>query len=258
MRARRRESAMTAVESKPEVPSPFALPDWPCWVTRQVRLADGNGRSGEVNITAWKLPPGYSAGVLGFEPDPAVTVVLQHEDFSRWTEHADVEGVTVGIVSPHPVPGTQLANYGGGAIPYLVILLQMARKRWSPIFGMLRYVRPEGVKYSIEGFTLRARRHRFEALRPAFQAIEFLASVRVQPGGRPKGSRKGQRWDRDDFLQWYREASQSYARDESRTMLDDLKEALGVRSERTVKTRLADAELPWPPESFPGVWEEGW
>lgn len=94
----------------------------------------------------------------------------------------------------------------------------------------------------------------------AKRSMTFLHDLRrrYMGGGRPEGTKKGRRLTRLQFLEWYREASQGFANDGDRVTLSDLKAVLGVRSDTTAKNRLNEVGLPWPPESFPDVWEEGW
>lgn len=125
-----------------------------------------------------------------------------------------------------------------------------AELRWSPAEGVSkRLVLFEG----------------WEALKPAEQDKAVLSAAggmrAIQgfmrhAGGRPKGSRKGRVWRRRDYLEWYREAREAYARDGERLTLRHLGAAMGV-SEDTASTRLRDPEvdLPWPPEAHPKVWE---
>ena len=98
--------------------------------------------------------------------------------------------------------------------------------------------------------------------RSARQALKFLQRHPLPTGGRPRGSYKGRRWSRDEYLDWYREASQAYARDGERLTLHHLGDAMGVSDDTaSVRLRDPDVNLPWPPEAYPEVWDpdpEGW
>jgi hypothetical protein len=79
---------------------------------------------------------------------------------------------------------------------------------------------------------------------------------KLQPAlKRSERPRKGRVWARQDYLDWYREAGQSYARDGERLTLRHLGEAMGV-GEDTAGGRLREPEvgLPWPPEAHLEVW----
>jgi hypothetical protein len=73
--------------------------------------------------------------------------------------------------------------------------------------------------------------------------------------GRPRGSLKGDRWTRQDFIDWYREDTEAYARDGVRITLKILGAELGGLSADTAKTRLVAVGLPWPPWSYPDLWD---
>ena len=64
--------------------------------------------------------------------------------------------------------------------------------------------------------------------REARRALDLLQLIQRSPGGRPAGSRKGRVWNRRDYLDWYREAGQGYARDGERLTLRHLGAAMGV------------------------------
>jgi hypothetical protein len=88
-------------------------------------------------------------------------------------------------------------------------------------------------------------------------AAQALVGLVVPRGGAPTGLRKGRVWTRAEYIEWYRETSELYAGPRTRGLLWDLADAMGVHSEQTVRKRLAEAGLPWPPSSFPDVWEAG-
>lgn len=90
--------------------------------------------------------------------------------------------------------------------------------------------------------------HGQRELKALNRAIELLRRIpRKWAGGRPRGSKKGLRWSRRDFLIWYREATEGYANDGELPTLGDLASALGVKSEDTAKARTREARLSWPP-----------
>jgi hypothetical protein len=89
------------------------------------------------------------------------------------------------------------------------------------------------------------------------RAVRALRMQMLKHGrGRPRGTRKGRLWTRQDYLDWYAEAGQTYANDGERLTLKDLGDAMGV-SDDTAAQRLRDPkiDLPWPPDAFPDIWE---
>lgn len=223
--------------------SGFKLPAWPPARTLQIRMTDGAKKSGEVHITAWELPTPLVAA-----PDVPTDApqILLHEDYSRWSDHAGVEAMTIGIRVPHLIDEGYCLQYGSAWLPVLFVLQRLVRMRGdSPIFGELRFT-GAGIAYNIGGFRLREDRHKFKELRPVFRSLELLAHVGGGAGGSPKGWRKGRVWPRREILEWYREASAYYASSDESFGLHVLAETMEV-SENTARRRVRDAKLHWPP-----------
>jgi hypothetical protein len=86
------------------------------------------------------------------------------------------------------------------------------------------------------------------------QHILDAAGLKWKGGGRPLGSRKGRVWERQDYIDWYREASQAYAREDTALKLEHLGEAMGV-SDDTARRRAHEAGFPWPPEAYLDIWD---
>jgi hypothetical protein len=123
----------------------------------------------------------------------------------------------------------------------------------SPLVAEVRWHPERGTTASIRGLE---HGHDARGVERVRRGLAWLQDSDVlRGGGRPRGSKKGHQWTRQDFIDWYREARQSYATDGVRITQKIVGEELGGLSADTARNRLDDVGLPWPPWSYPDVWD---
>jgi hypothetical protein len=172
------------------------LPTRPPDISQRRFLAqDGNGKEGEVHARAWLLTA-WDMSTLDLRYEnipPGFTLCIQEEDYSHWPPYQNLQAVTTGITRPGPIPenfldeGVVFKYDDSDLIPYIAVLERLVRERGSNISGGFHFDE-RGVRWSIQGFTLRGERHKLKDLSPTFHALELIAFIKIPVGGRPENS----------------------------------------------------------------------
>jgi len=191
----------------------------------------------------------------------ADSMVLNFESrfLRRWDGYAlDLLGLVVEHGAPGNDPRWRVTLDTGEAITVQIwhVLAAAtdvpaaAELRWSPTDGTSRRL------LLLEEWEQLRAADQDKAVLSAARGMQAIRGLVRHGGGRPPGARKGRVWRRRDYLEWYREAGQGYARGGERLTLRDLGAAMGI-SDDTAGARLRNPEvnLPWPPEAYPEVWE---
>jgi len=164
-----------------EACAPFHVGSW------QHLANDANGDTGTV-----------LTDILQFSPDPLISSDLEApegvsflkllESYREWPKHQTLESITDGYIASAPTDDVRLRTYQAddGRELHLVVLRQQAWHQGSTGYGQLIWAKGGRLStFSLHDFSPSI--HRFNDLRPAWDAISTVANI--QPGSR--GRRPG-------------------------------------------------------------------